>query len=43
VAWWVWLLVGWVTLSIAGAFFLGAMAATVREREPRRVAEHPDG
>jgi hypothetical protein len=41
VAWWAWLLVGWLVLSISCALFLGALAATAREREERRTGTGP--
>jgi hypothetical protein len=40
VAWWAWLLVGWLVLSVVCGLFIGALAATARERE-RGTA--PDG
>jgi hypothetical protein len=33
VAWWAWLLVGWLVLSVVGGLFIGALAATARERD----------
>jgi hypothetical protein len=41
VAWWGWLLIGWLVLSIAAGVFLGALAATASEREARRTAQPP--
>ena len=32
-AWWVWLLLGWLVLATVAAFWLGAAAAVVRRRE----------
>src|SRR6185437_10720543 len=28
VVWWAWLLIGWLVLSVVGALFIGALAAT---------------
>jgi hypothetical protein len=32
-AWWAWVLTGWVLLSIVGAFAIGALAGRHRDRE----------
>ena len=31
-AWWAWLLVGWLVLSVLSGLFIGALAATARDR-----------